>query len=85
MDIKRLRDAIQPNPQTYRPCMGRTFFSRIIENLRSYLIIFSYIDAHPLVAGLVNRAEDWLYGRFRLRVIGFENLLSSPDSWDDLP
>jgi putative transposase len=64
---------------------GDRFFSRIIENLRSYLLTFSYIDANPLVAGLVNRAEDWLYGRFHVRAIGFEKILSSPDSWVDTP
>ena len=62
---------------------GERFFSRIIENIRAYFALFAYIDANPLVAGLVSRAEDWLYSRFHLRVIGFEDIISSPALWAD--
>jgi len=64
---------------------GERFYSRIIENLRAYLTIFLYIDSNPLVAGLVSRVEDWLYGRFHARAIGFEDILASPASWTDWP
>ena len=62
---------------------GERFFSKIIENIVVYNRIFFYIDANPLIAGLVNRVEDWLYGRFHVRSIGFEDILASPASWDD--
>jgi putative transposase len=64
---------------------GERFYSKIIESMRSYFEIFAYIDANPLVAGLVSRAEDWLYSRFHLRVLGFEEILTSPASWVDWP
>jgi putative transposase len=64
---------------------GERFFSRIIENLREYLGIFAYIDANPLVAGLVTRVEDWLFSRFHLRIIGFEDIMAEPASWIDWP
>jgi putative transposase len=62
---------------------GERFFSKIIENIRVYNRIFLYIDANPLIAGLVDRVEDWLYGRFHVRTIGFEDILAGPASWDD--
>jgi putative transposase len=64
---------------------GDRFFSRIIESMREYLETFAYIDANPLVAGLVARAEDWLYSRFHLHLIGFEDILARPASWADWP
>ncbi len=64
---------------------GERFFSRIIGDLRTYRIVFSYIDANPLVSGLVARAEDWLFGRFHARSIGFEDLISGPATSGDWP
>jgi putative transposase len=64
---------------------GERFFSKIIENIRAYHETFSYIDANPLIAGLVDRVEDWLYGRFHVRAIGFEDILANPASWADWP
>jgi putative transposase len=64
---------------------GERFHSRIIESMREYLAIFVYIDENPVVARLVERIDDWLYGRFHLRERGCEWLLSSPAALADLP
>jgi len=57
---------------------GERFFSRIIETMRAYLEQYTYIDANPCSAGLVARVEDWLFGRFNLRSIGFEDIITHP-------
>jgi putative transposase len=62
---------------------GERFFSRIVDTMRAYLEISSYIDANPFIAGLVVRVEDWLYSRFHLRSIGFGDLISAPPSCSD--
>jgi putative transposase len=64
---------------------GERFHSHIIESIREYLAIFKYIDGNPFVAKLVERMDDWLYGRFHLRERGCEGLLSYPAAWADLP
>jgi putative transposase len=57
---------------------GDRFFSRIIRSLRAYWGEYAYIDANPRMAGLVARPEDWQYGRFHLRILGFEDVLAGP-------
>jgi putative transposase len=57
---------------------GERFFSRIIESMSAYLEQYAYIDANPRAAGLVARIEDWLYGRFNLHSIGFEDIITHP-------
>jgi putative transposase len=57
---------------------GERFSSCVIENMRHYLEIFTYIDDNPRKAGLVERAEDWVYGRFHLRRIGCVGLIAGP-------
>lgn len=64
---------------------GERFYSAIIESLLEYLRVFIYIDENPCEAKLVARAEDWLYGRFRLKELGCESLVSSPPVWTDWP
>jgi putative transposase len=63
---------------------GERFYSKIIENMREYREIFAYIDANPIIAGLVSRAEDWLFGRFHLSAIGFGEILENPVAFSDL-
>ena len=57
---------------------GERFASNIIENIRQYLEKYFYIDENPRRAGLVERAQDWIYGRFHLARIGCEGLMDSP-------
>ena len=56
---------------------GERFFSQIIANVRQYYKNYIYIDENPKRAGLVDRAQDWLYGRFHLREIGCESLIGT--------
>jgi putative transposase len=64
---------------------GERFHSRIIETMRDYLAVFVYIDENPVVARLVERTDDWLFGRFHLRERGAEWLLACPTSLFDWP
>jgi putative transposase len=64
---------------------GERFKSRIIEGIREFRRVFSYIDNNPVEAKLVNKAEDWLYSRFRLDRLGWGDLLSSPPGDLDCP
>jgi putative transposase len=57
---------------------GERFSSRILANMRQYLEVYAYIDDNPRKAGLVERAEDWLYGRFNLDRIGYRGLIACP-------
>jgi putative transposase len=64
---------------------GERFYSHIIENTRQYHEISSYIDENPLKAGLVNRIEEWAYGRFHLQQINCEGLITIPLPAYDCP
>ncbi len=57
---------------------GERFASSVIENIRQYLEKYFYIDENPRRAGLVERAQDWIYGRFHLARIGCEGLIDRP-------
>jgi putative transposase len=57
---------------------GERFSSRILANMRQYLEVYAYIDDNPRRAGLVERVEDWLYGRFNLDRIGCGGLIARP-------
>jgi len=57
---------------------GQRFFSTILTTLNHYLKTFSYIDANPVVAGLVSDSEDWDFGGPSLRKGGFGELLDDP-------
>jgi putative transposase len=64
---------------------GERFFSRIIADMKRFFEIFAYIDDNPREAGLVEKAQDWLYGRFHLNEIACEGLLASPPTGIDCP
>jgi REP element-mobilizing transposase RayT len=57
---------------------GERFASSIIRNLRQYREKYLYIDENPGKSGLVDKAQDWLYGRFHLHHIGCDGLLENP-------
>ena len=41
---------------------GDRFFSRIISGFLDFLRVFLYIDYNPVIAGMVERPEQWEYG-----------------------
>ena len=41
---------------------GDRFFSRIIRGIIDFLRVFLYIDNNPVIAGIVERPEQWEYG-----------------------
>ena len=54
-----------------------------------YLILVRYIEANPLVAGLVRRAEDWPWSSLSERLKGNRSILDPgpvvlPDDWPEL-
>jgi putative transposase len=66
----------------------RRFWNAPIEGLGHFLTVMRYIEANPVRAGLVKRAEDWLWSSLRERQLGVADLLeplsfSLPDNWAD--
>jgi putative transposase len=55
---------------------GGRFFSWIIPTLSEFLRVFAYIDANPVRAGLVPRAEEWKWGGLWFRRTGPPKWLS---------
>ncbi len=56
---------------------------------RHFLSVLRYIEANPVVAGLVARAEDWAWSSLALRAAKPSNLLDPlpldlPSNWSDL-
>ena len=41
---------------------GDRFFSRIILGILDFLRVFIYIDYNPVIAGLVEKPEQWMFG-----------------------
>ena len=41
---------------------GDRFFSRIILGILDFLRVFLYIDYNPVIAGMVEQPEQWMYG-----------------------
>jgi putative transposase len=64
------------------------FRSFPVEGSRYYFNVLRYVEANPLRAGLVNRAEDWrwssLYERLHERLLVHEGPLSLPADWVDV-
>jgi len=57
-----------------------------VESIRHYLILTRYIEANPLEAGLVERAEDWRWSSLAERVSGRQRIIvdgpvSLPPNW----
>jgi putative transposase len=63
-----------------------------VEDDKHYLTVCRYVEANPVRAGLVSRAEDWrwsslwvrLYGDPEQRQVLREGPLALPDNWLDL-
>lgn len=61
---------------------GQRFFSRVLSSLAQYLHTFFYIDANPVVAGLVAAPSHWSHGRHGLNRPGEPALVDDPpDDW----
>jgi putative transposase len=60
---------------------GDRFYSRIIENFMEFIQVFRYIDANPVKAGLVQRAEDWRHGGFSHFRRGIRDIVERLPLW----
>ena len=58
---------------------GDRFFSRIILGILDFVRVFLYIDNNPVVAGLVERAEQWVHGGLWHRKMGLTDITSLED------
>jgi putative transposase len=54
------------------------FNNPICRDERGVLAVMRYVEANPLTAGLVKRAEDWEWSSLRLRLNGNEGNLLAP-------
>jgi len=54
---------------------GERFFSRILENIRQFLMIFEYIDNNPVEAKLVRSPDRWLFSGRMHRIRGYRGIL----------
>ncbi len=67
----------------------RRFWSDGITDARHFLAVLRYIEANPLRAQLVEKAEDWIWSSLTLRAIDIDQLLDPlpywlPDCWADV-
>jgi putative transposase len=58
---------------------GERFYSKIINSLFEFLYTFDYVAQNPVKAGLVKRADQWVYSGIRHFLQGRKGIL------DDLP
>jgi putative transposase len=63
--------------------------SKAVSEETHYLTLIRYIEANPLSAGLVTRAEDWRWSSLQERISGNRRILhrgpvSFPDTWVDI-
>jgi len=65
---------------------GQRFFSNIISGAHEYLRTFLYIDNNPVVTGLVESPEDWVFGGRGFRNRNHRDLLDDPpkDLWSGI-
>lgn len=54
---------------------GSRFFSRIVNGLREFLAIFSYIDSNPVEANQVSDKRNWLHGGLRHHRTGLSTIV----------
>jgi len=54
----------------------RRFWSRVVEHESYYLAALRYVEANPLRAQLVSRAEDWQWGSLWERLTGRRTILA---------
>ena len=65
------------------------FKSVAVETDGHYLTLMRYIEATPLAAGLVDRAEHWPWSAFTERLSGRRRIVDQgpvplPDDWPDI-
>jgi putative transposase len=65
------------------------FKAPIVNDDQHYLTLVRYIEANPVAAGLVERAEHWPWSSFTERISGRRRLLddgpvSLPSNWPDI-
>jgi putative transposase len=63
---------------------GERFFSRIIEDKRAFEAVDNYINENPVKAGLVERAEEWIFGGLYHRLKGLFDLIDPLPDLDTL-
>jgi putative transposase len=59
---------------------GERFFSRIITGVQDFLKIFTYIDANPVMAHLVEYPWEWEYGGLWHHRTGRKDIVEDPDA-----
>ncbi len=60
---------------------GCRFFSRILENLREFIMAFIYIDNNPIKACKVYDSWKWPWGGSWHNRVGRRDLVESPAVW----
>ena len=58
---------------------GDRFFSRIIMGIFDFLHVFLYINYNPVIAGMVNQPEEWMYGGLWHYKKGLTDIISLSD------
>ena len=58
---------------------GDRFFSRVIMGFLDFIKVFVYIDYNPVVAGMVEKPEKWMYGGLWHHKKGLTEIISSMD------
>ena len=58
---------------------GERFYSRIIQGISDFLRVFLYIDYNPVIAGLVLKPEQWMYGGLWHHIKGLTEVICSAD------
>ena len=66
---------------------GDRFFSRIIRGVFDFLRVFIYIDYNPVIAGIVEKPEDWMYGGLWHHKKGLTEIMGllDPDIFEYFP
>ena len=59
---------------------GDRFFSRIISGILDFLRVFMYINNNPVMAGLVDRPEQWKHGGLWHHKKGLTEIIGLEDS-----
>jgi putative transposase len=67
----------------------RRFWSRVVGHESDYLVALRYVEANPLRAQLVSRAEDWQWGSLWERLTGRRQVLAPllvvlPPTWREI-
>ena len=59
----------------------RRYWSKLVDGEGHLIAVMRYVEANPLRAGLVNRAENWEWGSLWDRVTGERDLLDASNLW----